>query len=720
MWAAECSLMHADNPPRKPYRPPSPFALTPSCSCKAHHIKLDTKAIYGLMRTAGMLPANITSFNTFRNGVAGPRVSELRVLDALVLNSDIWQKNEWIVGTLAAGAKLVKVFLAASTTCNGHADKRAFQFDPASQMGMGSDPGAIQAASGVWDKDNCLERFYGIKLTRAHARRNTQQWNDSIKLQLGLYGTQEKVLEHYFHEDRLLRSAWSKRFEAPVRGLMWCPKLDQATPGDIGKQVDRDCNAFLNLQQAGEAPWRPLELCRWKHRARVPAKGKEYPTLGFTKLREGAPKALAQQPVAHEDIPLPPWQQSDMQAMERHRQVQQAARVGQWQQHLPHEKVHGIFVPGTRCPDHARVFISGPPGHVKHTLQALKDDVCLLPPDTDSQALPLRMFDRTLLTAPTWIQLGRLQACILFQAASPDSQVSLTPGHQALLAQPHASILLPPPDSSAGKQLEEEGAGPARQCTSRSGQEQGWVDAQISVHLTPSLAPVPRPSLEAPRPPAPAPAPTAASAWPLTQPQEGVTGELPGSSLLQAVDQHNQAWVCNRSLRPSVSLQGAAQRVSLEQQRQQQRRSLEQQLRVSLDLAASGASVTTSQVLMHDLRQQQRRSLDAQREQQRRSIEQQRRSLEQRPQAPPWGRWLDRDTNPCLKFQRIGESMQRPLELCGWKDREALPPIGKEYQQGYKLVNDRLPKQAALQTMGKEYPSLGYKRGQDRPPKAHQ
>ncbi|KAJ9505264.1 hypothetical protein QJQ45_011630 [Haematococcus lacustris] len=48
--------------------------------------------------------------------------------------------------------------------------------------------------------------------------------------------------------------------------------------------------------------------------------------------------------------------------------------------------------------------------------------------------------------------------------------------------------------------------------------------------------------------------------------------------------------------------------------------------------------------------------------------------------------WLDRDTNACLKFQRIGESMQRPLELCSWKDREALPPVGKEYQQGYKRV----------------------------------
>ncbi|KAJ9506130.1 hypothetical protein QJQ45_016512 [Haematococcus lacustris] len=63
-----------------------------------------------------------------------------------------------------------------------------------------------------------------------------------------------------------------------------------------------------------------------------------------------------------------------------------------------------------------------------------------------------------------------------------------------------------------------------------------------------------------------------------------------------------------------------------------------------------------------------------------------------RPQAPPWGRWLDRDTNPCLNFQRIGESMQRPIELCSYEGLKALPPIGKEYQQGYKRVNDRLPK----------------------------
>ncbi|KAJ9517026.1 hypothetical protein QJQ45_009106 [Haematococcus lacustris] len=99
-------------------------------------------------------------------------------------------------------------------------------------------------------------------------------------------------------QDRLLRSAWSKRFEAPVRGLMWCPWLAQATPGDLGKWVDRDCNTALNLPRAGESKWRPLELCSWPHRGRLPAQGKEYPALGCKKLRDRAPKAQAQQPVA--------------------------------------------------------------------------------------------------------------------------------------------------------------------------------------------------------------------------------------------------------------------------------------------------------------------------------------------------------------------------------------------------------------------------------------
>ncbi|GFH22835.1 hypothetical protein HaLaN_20355 [Haematococcus lacustris] len=36
--------------------------------------------------------------------------------------------------------------------------------------------------------------------------------------------------------------------------------------------------------------------------------------------------------------------------------------------------------------------------------------------------------------------------------------------------------------------------------------------------------------------------------------------------------------------------------------------------------------------------------------------------------------------------------MQRPLELCSYEGLEALSTVGKEYQLGYKRVNDRLPK----------------------------
>ncbi|KAJ9521339.1 hypothetical protein QJQ45_001283 [Haematococcus lacustris] len=115
------------------------------------------------------------------------------------------------------------------------------------------------------------------RLEEAAASVSQQQWGA------------RKQLVVFFGNAGIGTQAWSKRFEAPVRGLMWCPWLAQATPEDFGKWVDRDCNAALNLQRAGESKWRPLELCSWPHRGRLPAKGKEYPALGFKKLRDRAP-----------------------------------------------------------------------------------------------------------------------------------------------------------------------------------------------------------------------------------------------------------------------------------------------------------------------------------------------------------------------------------------------------------------------------------------------
>ncbi|KAJ9509946.1 hypothetical protein QJQ45_011455 [Haematococcus lacustris] len=129
-------------------------------------------------------------------------------------------------------------------------------------------------------------------------------------------------------EQRLVRPAWSQQRDQSVRGLMWCPvvaprKPQQAPcssqaatqpaalePGPSnprqpsaarapvpqpGRWVDRDCNAAFNMQRIRESRWRPLELCWWPDQGALPAKGKEYPGLGYKRLRDKSPKAQQQQ-----------------------------------------------------------------------------------------------------------------------------------------------------------------------------------------------------------------------------------------------------------------------------------------------------------------------------------------------------------------------------------------------------------------------------------------
>ncbi|KAJ9512337.1 hypothetical protein QJQ45_012879 [Haematococcus lacustris] len=66
----------------------------------------------------------------------------------------------------------------------------------------------------------------------------------------------------------------------------------------LRRWLDRDCNAALNMQRIGESRWRPLELCYWPQQGALPAKGKEYPGLGYKRLRDKPPKAQQQQPAA--------------------------------------------------------------------------------------------------------------------------------------------------------------------------------------------------------------------------------------------------------------------------------------------------------------------------------------------------------------------------------------------------------------------------------------
>ncbi|KAJ9521398.1 hypothetical protein QJQ45_001224 [Haematococcus lacustris] len=49
------------------------------------------------------------------------------------------------------------------------------------------------------------------------------------------------------------------------------------------------------MQRIGESRWRPLELCYWPDQGALPAKGKEYPGLGYKRLRDKPPKSQEQQ-----------------------------------------------------------------------------------------------------------------------------------------------------------------------------------------------------------------------------------------------------------------------------------------------------------------------------------------------------------------------------------------------------------------------------------------
>ncbi|KAJ9513529.1 hypothetical protein QJQ45_006168 [Haematococcus lacustris] len=113
---------------------------------------------------------------------------------------------------------------------------------------------------------------------------------------------------------RLLCPAWSQQRDQPVRGLIipspakrskrtkaeQAAEPTQPTKGkgkaqgkaakakpapQPGRWLDRDCNAALNMQCIGES----------RAQAALPAKGKEYPGLGYKRLRDKPPKAQQQQ-----------------------------------------------------------------------------------------------------------------------------------------------------------------------------------------------------------------------------------------------------------------------------------------------------------------------------------------------------------------------------------------------------------------------------------------
>ncbi|GFH16285.1 uncharacterized protein HaLaN_12675 [Haematococcus lacustris] len=180
-------------------------------------------------------------------------------------------------------------------------------------MGMGLDPGAIQAvsaASGVWRADGRLQGFYRSKLTRSQvqhdsgliqARHNTQRWNENVKLELQhlaaatqagtslvaiqrhvavtlatwdavwgeylhpkwaeqkmrLHGAQEMVLERYFNKlEEEAASVSQQEWGTRKQLVVFFGNAGIGTRGGWGaKAVLQACRKVVDEQGGGQARW---------------------------------------------------------------------------------------------------------------------------------------------------------------------------------------------------------------------------------------------------------------------------------------------------------------------------------------------------------------------------------------------------------------------------------------------------------------------------------
>ncbi|KAJ9531126.1 hypothetical protein QJQ45_000879 [Haematococcus lacustris] len=300
----------------------------------------------------------------------------------------------------------------------GIAEQREFVSDPATQIGVGIDPGvtqAVSAASGVWDVRSgqlLADQLRRWKLTKGqvkhasglnNSRRDTERWLAPIKphllhlaaassagtslvanlkhitftlatwdavwevymdskwaqQRLQMYGAQDRALEQFLkklekdmaevsmqHHRRAKQlvvffgaasigtgggpqaaARKPRRQQHQSLGPSLPPQPSAASAPRLSRQLsppspprqgkakgkaakakpapqpvrwlDRDCNVALNMQRIGESRWRPLELCYWpalRGQGALPATGKEYPGLGYKRLRDKPPKAQQQQP----------------------------------------------------------------------------------------------------------------------------------------------------------------------------------------------------------------------------------------------------------------------------------------------------------------------------------------------------------------------------------------------------------------------------------------
>ncbi|GFH26297.1 uncharacterized protein HaLaN_24424 [Haematococcus lacustris] len=171
------------------------------------------------------------------------------------------------------------------------------------QIGVGIDPGvtqAVSAASGVWDPRTgqlLADQLRRWKLTKGqvkhgsglnNARLDTERWVAPIKPHLQHLAAASSAgtsLVANLKHITVTLATWDAVWEVYLD-----PKCAEQRLRLYGAQ-DRT----MEQMRIGESKWRPLELCFWPEQGKLPAKGKEYPGLGYKRLRDKPSEAQQQQ-----------------------------------------------------------------------------------------------------------------------------------------------------------------------------------------------------------------------------------------------------------------------------------------------------------------------------------------------------------------------------------------------------------------------------------------
>ncbi|KAJ9533809.1 hypothetical protein QJQ45_026901, partial [Haematococcus lacustris] len=421
-----------------------------------------------------------------------------------------------------------------------------------------------------------------------------------------------------------------------------------------GRWLDRDCNAALNMQRIGESRWWPLELCYWPDQGALPAKGKEYPGLGYKRLRDKPPKAQQQQ-----QVPSIPANRScnkfeqellgleaSVRALEKH-VVQLKAHLQSERAVIP--KVEALIAASKLQASDLHTITSHLPPHLPGLAGAVPQHLSKTNGDVKAPASSLPDSMQPLKTSAS------SKACKPGERREPVPHWYITEAELASVSGYMKGRLTLDKINSAVDELA------------------GYAEANSKLLATARTAGAKMAGPERKR---------ATELLHSIANKDGIKGRhwlCEGDFAKDGV--HIRADKTGKSILTVLRHLG---RLMAPRKPPQAPRSSQE----ATQAAASEPGPSTPP----PARRSKRIKAEPAAEPNKGKGKGMSKAAKAKP-APQPGRWLDRDCNAALNMQRIGESRWRPLELCFWPDQGALPAKGKEYPGlGYKWLRDKPPK----------------------------